>query len=263
MVFIVLSGFMLVLAVAILAVLVVWSWPGKPKPFLDENGRPLPDSISEKVRIDINGFEQGMILTAKDKTKPVLLFLHGGMPEYFLSQRYPTGLEAEFVVCWWQQRGAGLSWGPGDVTRIGDRGAPGCRHDRAHERPAPALWKRSDLPDGPFRRELPGDARRGPSARAVSRPHRRGQHVEGNARGRSRRPRPQGRHPRVFPARRARLHVHLAEASTYFDRLTAPVKGFYTFRESAHSPMFEEPDKFVRILREDVLNGTNRLADRK
>jgi pimeloyl-ACP methyl ester carboxylesterase len=53
-----------------------------------------------------------------------------------------------------------------------------------------------------------------------------------------------------------------AEASTYFDRLTAPLKGFYTFSESAHSPMFEEPDKVMTILREDMLHGTNRLADR-
>jgi pimeloyl-ACP methyl ester carboxylesterase len=53
-----------------------------------------------------------------------------------------------------------------------------------------------------------------------------------------------------------------AEASGYFDSLTAPLKGFYTFSESAHSPMFEEPDKFMAILREDVLRGTNRLADR-
>jgi pimeloyl-ACP methyl ester carboxylesterase len=54
-----------------------------------------------------------------------------------------------------------------------------------------------------------------------------------------------------------------AEASTYFDSLRAPLKGFYTFSESAHSPMFEEPDKVMAILREDVLNGTNRLADRR
>ena len=54
-----------------------------------------------------------------------------------------------------------------------------------------------------------------------------------------------------------------AEASTYFDSLTAPLKGFYTFSESAHSPMFEEPDKVMAILRGDVLNGTNRLADRR
>jgi pimeloyl-ACP methyl ester carboxylesterase len=52
-----------------------------------------------------------------------------------------------------------------------------------------------------------------------------------------------------------------AEAMTYFERLIAPLKGFYTFSASAHSPMFEEPGKVMAILREDVLHGTNRLAD--
>lgn len=35
----------------------------------------------------------------------------------------------------------------------------------------------------------------------------------------------------------------------------------YTLREKAHSPMFEEPEKMNRILREDVLTSSNRLAD--
>ena len=65
MVFMVVSGFLVALAVAIMAVLLFWSWPGKPRPFLDEGGNPLPGSISEKVRVDINGFEQGMFLRAK------------------------------------------------------------------------------------------------------------------------------------------------------------------------------------------------------
>ena len=81
MAFVVVSGFLVVLAAAIMAVLLFWSWPGKPRPFLDEGGHPLPDSISEKVRVNINGAQQGMSLRAKDKTKPVLLYLHGGMPE--------------------------------------------------------------------------------------------------------------------------------------------------------------------------------------
>ena len=45
------------------------------------------------------------------------------------------------------------------------------------------------------------------------------------------------------------------EAKAYFERLNAPVKGFYTFDHSAHSPLFEEPDKMIKILREDVLKG--------
>jgi pimeloyl-ACP methyl ester carboxylesterase len=52
-----------------------------------------------------------------------------------------------------------------------------------------------------------------------------------------------------------------AEAKAYFDRLEAPVKGFYTFETSAHSPIVEEPEKALRILREDVLCGRSGLAD--
>ena len=33
-----------------------------------------------------------------------------GMPDYFLTQRYPTGLEDYFTVVWWEQRGSGISY---------------------------------------------------------------------------------------------------------------------------------------------------------
>jgi pimeloyl-ACP methyl ester carboxylesterase len=51
-------------------------------------------------------------------------------------------------------------------------------------------------------------------------------------------------------------------AKDYFENLEAPVKGFYTFENSAHSPMFEEPEKVQKILLEDVLVGANNLADK-
>jgi len=88
--------------------------PGKPIPFTDANGNQLPGSISEKIVVKINGIEQGMFIKGKDKTKPVLLFLHGGpgMPEYALSREYPLVLENHFIVCWREQRGAGLSFSP-------------------------------------------------------------------------------------------------------------------------------------------------------
>jgi pimeloyl-ACP methyl ester carboxylesterase len=47
----------------------------------------------------------------------------------------------------------------------------------------------------------------------------------------------------------------------YARQLAAPLKGFYTFQNSAHSPMFEEPERTLRILREDVLPGRIDLAD--
>jgi pimeloyl-ACP methyl ester carboxylesterase len=78
-------------------------------PFLDDNGKPLPGSISEKIHVDTNGVEQGMFIKSKDSSNPVLLYLHGGMPDYFLTQDYPTGLDEYFTVVWWEQRGSGLS----------------------------------------------------------------------------------------------------------------------------------------------------------
>ncbi len=43
------------------------------------------------------------------------------MPTYVLEQRYPTGLERDFTVCWWEQRGAGLSYSsdiPADTLTV-------------------------------------------------------------------------------------------------------------------------------------------------
>lgn len=50
-------------------------------------------------------------------------------------------------------------------------------------------------------------------------------------------------------------------AKAYFEKLNAPIKGFYTFKKSAHSPVFEEPGKSVQIIKNDILNGMNRLSD--
>lgn len=47
----------------------------------------------------------------------------------------------------------------------------------------------------------------------------------------------------------------------YYEQLIAPTKGFYTFQESAHSPLFEEPEKGLRILLEDMKQRKTELAD--
>ncbi len=47
----------------------------------------------------------------------------------------------------------------------------------------------------------------------------------------------------------------------YFDAIVAPVKGFYVFGDSAHSPLFEEPERATQILLLDVLRGSDVLAD--
>jgi pimeloyl-ACP methyl ester carboxylesterase len=66
--------------------------------------------ISEMIYLNINSARQGMFIKSQDASHPVLLFLHGGMPEYFLNQKYPAGLENLFTVIWWEQRGAGISY---------------------------------------------------------------------------------------------------------------------------------------------------------
>jgi pimeloyl-ACP methyl ester carboxylesterase len=87
--------------------------PGTPEPFRNTNGTITDNSISEKIFIEVNGVKQGMFIKSKDASNPVLLYLHGGMPDYFLTQKYPTGLDDYFTVVWWEQRGSGLSYSPG------------------------------------------------------------------------------------------------------------------------------------------------------
>jgi pimeloyl-ACP methyl ester carboxylesterase len=48
---------------------------------------------------------------------------------------------------------------------------------------------------------------------------------------------------------------------SYFDAIDAPVKGFYWFANSAHSPLFEEPERATQFFLQDILRGTNLLAD--
>lgn len=86
--------------------------PGKIKQFKDENNQAIENSIAQKCFVEINDVKMGMIIKGKDISNPILLFVHGGpgMPEYFLTENYPTGLEDYFTVVYWDQRGAGLSY---------------------------------------------------------------------------------------------------------------------------------------------------------
>ena len=87
---------------------------GRLKPFTDKNGKTIPGSLAEKTYVEVNGTKLGMLILAKDSTKPVLLFLGGGpaIPEYLLEKDHPSGLEQEFVVCYLSYRGTSLSYDP-------------------------------------------------------------------------------------------------------------------------------------------------------
>lgn len=68
--------------------------------------------MREKIFVEINGLQQGMVLESDNIQNPVLLFLHGGpgSPEISFTQNHPTGLDKIFTVCWWEQRGSGMSY---------------------------------------------------------------------------------------------------------------------------------------------------------
>jgi pimeloyl-ACP methyl ester carboxylesterase len=105
----------ILLAAAAIVVFLVVASPGKPGSFpVSDAGR----NICEKTFLQIGGVRQGMFIRGADTANPVLLFVHGGpsFSEYFLVEKYPTGLEDYFTVCYWDQRGGGLSVSP-EVTK--------------------------------------------------------------------------------------------------------------------------------------------------
>jgi pimeloyl-ACP methyl ester carboxylesterase len=347
----------------LVGVLQIWSYPGRPKPFLDQNGHPLAGSISEKVFVNINGVKQGMFIKSKDSTNPVLLYLHGGMPDYFLTERYPTGLEHYFTVVWWEQRGSGISYSadipPETMTleqmisdtlevthylrqRFGEEKIYLMGHSggtfigiQAAAR-APELYyayigvaqmsyqlkseklayeymlqKFKENGDQEMVRKLEAApvtmtggtpdayrALRDPAMHSlgIGTTHDINSVVTGIFL-----PSLQSRDytlmekvhtwtakaksgvamlwddmlatdlsmkvtelaiPVYFFSGTYDYTVNSTLAKEYFEEIQAPVKGFYTFEQSAHSPIFEEPERVQQILREDVLAGTNRLADR-
>lgn len=342
--------------------------PGKPKPMLGDNGKPLEGSLSEKIYVEINGVQEGMFIQSKDLQNPVLLFVHGGpgMPEYWLAQRYPTDLEEHFTVVWWDQRGAGLSYNPGippetmtteqfvadtlEVTRylisrfdqekiyllghswgsyigiqaaaqapelfyvyigmgqitnqlqseqlayeyaltqftaIGDQtmveklqAAPptltvplpadyeAFRDEYMHEAGIGTTHEMRSVFTGIF---LPSWQFRGYTLAEKINLWRGKVYSRSSDFGLWESMLTTDLTQQVTEMEIPVYFLHgqydftcaypLAEA--YFDKLRAPMKGFYTFEYSAHSPLFEEPEKALIILLEDVLNGTNTLADKK
>lgn len=368
------ATFMLNIILILLAVIVILTgalWaisPGQAEPFLDENGNPLAGSLSEKILVDVNGVEQGMFIRSKNLSNPVLLFVHGGpgMPEYWLTQLYPTGLEEHFTVVWWEQRGAGLSYHPDippetmtaeqfvadtlAVTRyllrrfgrekiylqghswgsyIGIQAAARApelyyayigmgqvsyqlqSEQLAYEY---ALAQYKSIGDERMVSKLEA----APPGMTVPLPPEyealRDEYMHGAGIGTTREmksvvtgiflPSWQFRgytlaeklnlwrgkvysRSRDFGLWESLLAADLTQQATaldmpvyffhgqydytcayplaqaYFDQLQAPLKGFYTFENSAHSPLFEEPEKALTILRQDVLNGTNSLADKR
>jgi pimeloyl-ACP methyl ester carboxylesterase len=360
MLFILLSV-LVTLILTLVIVLLIYS-PGKPEPFLDENGEPVEGSISEKTFVTIGGIRQGMFIKSKNQGNPVLLYVHGGLPDYHLTRKYPTGLEDHFTVVWWEQRGFGLSYNtniPADSrnldqmisdtkevtnylrTRFGQnkiylmgRSGGSFIGIQAAAR-APELYhayigvgqmsdhlqserlayeymmkKYRDAGDMKMVRKLEASPVTDVIPCGYLKLRDKAMHRLGIGttrdmnsvitgmfipsltcreytlkekfnlwRGKAQ----SGVHPLwnemiatdlVQQVNKINIPVYFFHgiydytvsyplAKKYFEALHAPLKGFYTFEQSAHSPMFEEPGKVKRIFLTDVLTGINSLADTK
>ena len=86
--------------------------PGKADPITDPGGNPLEGSISVIEKIILGGQDQYLIIRGADATKPVMLFLHGGpgSAETAFMKHFNRDIENDFVMVYWEQRGAGKSY---------------------------------------------------------------------------------------------------------------------------------------------------------
>ncbi|MFO7969555.1 MAG: hypothetical protein R6U15_05580 [Candidatus Izemoplasmatales bacterium] len=67
--------------------------------------------INELKKVDIGGIKQSILVKGKNKQNPILLMLHGGpgFPLMPFSHKLKK-LEEEFIVVYWDERGAGKSY---------------------------------------------------------------------------------------------------------------------------------------------------------
>ena len=99
----------------ITTVLAVMLWvksPGTADPITNSNGKTIRGSISVFEKVMLGGQEQVLIIRGTDRNKPVMLFLHGGpgSPEFAFIKKTNRSLENNFVMVYWEERGAGKSW---------------------------------------------------------------------------------------------------------------------------------------------------------
>lgn len=86
---------------------------GIEEPFVDDHGKILPNSIAMHEDRVINGAPQRITVRGQDMNNPVLLVVHGGPGSptpSAISRVFGFDLEDLFIVCYWEQRGAGLAY---------------------------------------------------------------------------------------------------------------------------------------------------------
>jgi pimeloyl-ACP methyl ester carboxylesterase len=87
-----------------------------------ENENDIPNSISEKVWIEVENTKLGLIIKSIDPENPVLLILGGGpgIPEYLLESEYGSNLDKYFILCYINYRGTGLSFDKNTIKQKED-----------------------------------------------------------------------------------------------------------------------------------------------
>lgn len=70
------------------------------------------NAIQESTYVQIGGIEQYLQIRGQDSGNPVILWLHGGpgFPLTYLNYCYQTGLEKDYTVVCWEQRGCGRTY---------------------------------------------------------------------------------------------------------------------------------------------------------
>ena len=97
--------------IGVIALAVIIALPAGTSPILDSNGEELTGSIAELKTVRIGSHDQVLMIRGRSKDNPVLLYLAGGPGGTDLgAMRADTGLERNFVVVTWDQRGTGKSY---------------------------------------------------------------------------------------------------------------------------------------------------------
>jgi len=85
--------------------------PAATHPIVGPDGEPLPGSVAELITVPIGNCDQALMIRGRSIDNPVLLYLAGGPWGTDIGAvRADSGLEQDFVVVTWDQRGAGKSY---------------------------------------------------------------------------------------------------------------------------------------------------------